>query len=467
MTRLALLILPLLAGCAMIKAPGVAPLPAPPTQWSIGAAQDGASLPVRDWWHALGDPGLDLLVADAIKANHDLRAAEANLRAARALVREARTGLLPTGGISSGIERRRDPAAPQTAQFPELSGAAFPTQTIATAGFDVSWELDLFGRIGATASAARADAVEALWQRRETEAGVVAATVRAWLEARHAARRGALLAKRCATLSDVARMIAASVTAGSTRPAQSSAAQAVARECMALHASVDSEKRNALRRLATLTGHGFDALLSLEISTQPIAMPTTIAVGDPANTLRRRPDVGAAESRLRSTLARAGAERAALYPRIELIGSAGLTAPPASFGLTPSLGFAIGPRLSWDVFNLPRIRARVRAADATAEARLETWHSVTLKALEEADTALENWSAASRAATASMSLADASAMARRDAEQRHKSGLGSPLAAAQTREAELAARIDAENSTHAARTAWATAQLALGMGWQE
>lgn len=466
MIRYALLALPLLAGCATITIPSPASPIAPPPTWSGEVAHVEPVAPARAWWRGLDEPMLDRLVEDAVAANYDLRAADANLRAARALVREARTAYLPGGGFRAGVERRRDPAAPQVAQFPELGGGAFPTQTIATAGFETSWEIDLFGRLGAGAAAVRADALEALWQRRETEAAVVAATVRAWLDARHAARRAVLLTRRCQVLTDTAGIIAASVEAGAMRSTQRLSAEAAASECSGVVRVVEADRRNALRRLATLTGRPFNALHALPVDGAPITTPATLAAGDPSQSLRLRPDVGAAEARLQAMLARAGVERGWLYPRIELIGGASLTAPPVSFGQTASLGFAFGPRLSWDVFNLPRIRARIRAADATAEARLAAWHSTILKALEDADTALENWAAAGRTAAASLAVAHAAAAAERDVVVREKSGLASRLAAAQAHEAALAAQLDAEGHAHAARIGWAAAQLAIGCGWR-
>jgi multidrug efflux system outer membrane protein len=117
--------------------------------------------------------------------------------------------------------------------------------------------------------------------------------------------------------------------------------------------------------------------------------PGEIAIGDPAGLLRRRADVRAAEENLAGATARIGVEVADLFPRVLFIGSIGVDA--ASFsGLASggAGGYSFGPRLQWAAFDLGRVYARIRQADARADAALALYERTVLLALEEAENAL-------------------------------------------------------------------------------
>jgi NodT family efflux transporter outer membrane factor (OMF) lipoprotein len=430
---------------------------------------DGAtSAPAHlDWWTRFRDPMLDALVADALAHNRELSAASANLRAARALEVEAGANRPPGGGISGSVQRLRQSALSQ----PPMEGAPalFETQRIADVGLALAWEIDVSGALAATETAAHADADATLWLRRQAEATVAAATVRAYVDLQAAAGREARLRERIETLvAIVDRLQQAQALGGLATDAveQAVAAREAQRAGLPLLAA---ETRNAARRLAVLTGrtpqHGLQSMADWRRA--PLQAPPTLNVGDPARLLRQRPDVGAAEQRLHAAVARTGVATAALYPRIVLLGEAGTAGPPGSLGKDGALRFAAGPSLEWGIFDLARTRARIAASQAGAEAALAEWEHATLLALEEADAAIDGWAAgriaaasASRAAVAAGRTADATRM-------RLDRGLASPLDVGRAEVERLLAEADAFEAGIATTHAWVNAHLALGAGWRD
>ena len=151
--------------------------PATPTSASatfIGADHPAFALaePAADWWRLYEDPVLDQLVQDAFAHNTDLRVATANLARARALLREARAGRLPQSAAGAGATYGRAPES-------QVPAGADRQDWQFDAGLDVSWELDLFGRVSREIEAGRADAAAAAAARDATRVAVAAETARA------------------------------------------------------------------------------------------------------------------------------------------------------------------------------------------------------------------------------------------------------------------------------------------------
>ncbi len=454
----------LLAGCA--GAPPPKPVPPPPSpQWSAADPALAQGQLRFDWWTAYGSADLDRLVATALAANFDLAAADANLKAARALARDARAQQLPQGGVAAGVQRLREPSATQPPIF--RTPEAFPDQTIASIGSELAWEIDFAGGRAKSARAAGADAQAALWQRRQTEAAVAAQVVRAWLDLGRSREQAAVIDQRLAALDQLMAMARLRVTRGAGTAADVAALEQVRSTAVAERPALDLAQRNALRRLAVLTGQDPIRFVSTGASLDTQAnMPTNLAVHDPRAVLRMRPDVQRAEQQLVAAFERAGASRAALYPSLSLGASAGLAAPPANLGQVGAFRFAIGPSLTWGIFNLGRVKAGIAAADATSEAAAATWQQTLLAAVEEADSAIDGWLSARRSAEAARAARTAADVALNAARSRSRAGLSSPFERAQAEADCLAAQSVQAAAEASERDAWALANLALGAGWR-
>lgn len=438
-----------------------------PSAWTNGVEAVASTSMRADWWRLLGDSTLDQLVADAIAHNRDLAAARANIEAARALSGEARALRLPGGSLAYAGQRRRETAAADP--FTQGTEGPFPTQRLDDVGAALSWELDFAGALRANESALRAGTREALWLQRQTEAAVAAEVARAYIDLQTAVTLHGGLVTRIQSLEEIVARLGAAQALGAVPTDRVADARAVLEGFRAETPPLALAKRNAVRRLATLTGRvpewGFAAAESW--SKDLLVPPEAIAIIDPQTALRQRPDVRAAEARLDAALARAGVARADLYPRVTLLGETGRTGAPGELQAASAIRFSYGLSLSWGVFDLQGTRARIAAADAGADAALATWESVTLAALEEADGALDALTTTRQVENAATRAAAAAQEAWLAAHARFVAGEASALDLARAELVRLETAGRATTARADVARAWIGAHLALGAGWRD
>lgn len=345
--------------------------------------------PVADrWWQLYRDPVLDGLIADALAANTDIRVAVARLAKARASVREAGADRLPdaTAGASATYGRAsaitRPPGAPAEGWLVDT-------------GLDVSYEVDLFGRVNRNVEAARGDAAAAAADADAVRLAVVADITRAYADAAAAAERLEVATRIVQLLDQSLRLTRRRAEVGLTTGLDTARIEALRNQRQADVPAIAAERQAALFRLATLTGRTPAALPPIAAARgEALRLDRPIPVGDGAALLTRRPDVRAAERRLAAATARIGVATADLYPRITLGGSVGSTSTGLSnlFGAGP-LNWLVGPLISWTV-NPARARARIAGAEADSQGALATFDGAVLTALEETETALSNYARA-------------------------------------------------------------------------
>jgi NodT family efflux transporter outer membrane factor (OMF) lipoprotein len=338
-----------------------------------------------DWWKLYNDPVLDGLIEDALKANTDIRVAVAHLEKARAALSGARADRLPQAGLSAGATYGR---VPVTQRAP---GAAQEDWSV-DAGLNVSYEVDLFGRVKRNVEAARGD-----WQAAEADAdavriAVIADTTRAYADAASGAARLKVARHIVDLLDQLVDLTKRRHAAGFATQLDEARVLTLRDQRAADIPALEAERQAALFRLATLTGRTPAQLP--EIATQrSIGLEVTqaIPVGDGAALLARRPDIRAAERRLAGDTARIGVATADLYPKISLGGSVGSTGPNIAdaFGVGP-LRWLLGPLISWNL-NPSATRARIAGAKADSQAALATFDGTVLNALQETETALSTY----------------------------------------------------------------------------
>ena len=349
------------------------------------AAVDPAISANDTWWQLYRDPVLDQLIADALAANTDIRVAVARLEKARAMLREARGDRLPqaTVGASGSYGRQ--------SSIQRLPGMDRENWTVDT-GLDVSYELDLFGRIGRGIEAARGDVGAAEADADAVRVAMVAETTRAYADAASAAERLAVAERIVALLDRSLGTTQRRREVGMTTGLDTARIAALRNQRQADVPAIAAERQAALFRLATLTGRTPADLPPVAAArTETLRLAQPIPVGDGAALLARRPDVRAAERRLAAATARIGVATADLYPRISLGGSIGSTGTGLGnlFGAGP-LNWLLGSLLSWNV-NPTQARARIAGAEADTKAALATFDGTVLTALEETETALSNY----------------------------------------------------------------------------
>lgn len=389
-TKLISLTALLLAGCA--TGPNyVAPVtPSSSAGAFIGSTSDTVSTdPVQaDWWKLYDDPVLDGLVADALKANTDVRVAIAHLEKARAALRGARADTLPQGSLDASGGYRR------LAEVQSVPGADRETG-IVDGGVSVSYEVDLFGRVKRSIEAARGDVSVAAADVDAVRVAVVADTTRAYVDAASAAHRLAVAKHSVELLDQSLRLTGKRVEAGRATKLDTLRIGAVRDSQAAQIPAIEAERQAALFRLATLTGRAPAELpASAGEREAPPIIDRPIPVGDGAALLKRRPDIRAAERKLAADTARIGVATADLYPKISLGGSIGQTSTGFSDLFTGGpLRFLVGPLISWNL-NPSAARAKIAAAKADTHASLAAFDGTVLQALEETETALSAYSKA-------------------------------------------------------------------------
>ncbi|HEX8301354.1 TolC family protein [Sphingomonas sp.] len=374
--------------------------------------------PPAKWWKLFDAPVLDGLVAEALRNNTDLRVAEANLREARARLRETGTARLPSTDVNASASYGQ-PAGSTLG----INGAG-PRRENYDVGLDVGYQIDLFGRITRAIEAGRAD-VEAVQAAYDLARVTVAAeTTRAYVDA---CANGQQLAVARETLRvqeqtfDLTRRL---FEGGRGTALDTSRAGALLEQTRADIPTLKAERQAALYRLAVLTGRP-PAEFPTEVASCEVSptLNSAVPVGDGAGLLARRPDIRAAERRLAAATARIGVATADLYPSVSLGGSIGSTAnSPGGLFKSEGFRFGFGPLISWTFPNIGAARARIRQAEAQADAALATFDGTWLRALQEAESAVGRYAGEADRMASLLRARDQSMEAARIARLRYQAG---------------------------------------------
>lgn len=460
------LISTLLAGCATVGpnytgAPDAAP--AASARAGFLRAPDVSAQPLNArWWESLGDPVLNQIIVDALAGSPSLAAANARVAQSRASLAASKTAVLPSVNTSF--------AAPYINVPGNLVGDGGGRDEINAfnLGFDAAWEIDLFGgtRRKIEAAVARAEAAEAgVADARVTLSAEIA---RAYVGLRARQAMQGLQQRQVAidrTLADLARERLNAGTA-SAQPVNAAEAQAFASE--ADLARTGAEIAVTMDQIAVLTGKEPGALDALLMPAAAIPLPPAqVAVGDPAQMLRSRPDIRAAERQLAAANADIGVQVANKFPKISFLGLLGLGGQNIGDVFDPSniVGIAL-PQIKWSLFDGGRAERQVdvaKGAYAEAEAR---YRQAVLGALQDAEGSLARFGAQR---VAFGRVLDAEQRARKTVqlqEQRLAGGTASRTDKLNAERQALQVSISAATSRAELATAFVAVEKALGLGWQ-
>jgi len=232
---------------------------------------------------------------------------------------------------------------------------------------------------------------------------------------------------------------------------------------------LESAIAQAIHRLSVLTGQMPDALTTSLVQSAPLPKaPNAIQIGNPEQLLRRRPDIRVAERSLAAATARIGVATADLFPRVTFVGSLSLEASTLSGIVAPgSESYSVGPKISWAAFDLGRVYARIKAADARAEASLAQYEQTVLNALEETENALVNYRQERARRSSLLMAAQASEKASELAHLRYQEGIADFLTVLDSELLLLQDQSQLAQSETATATALTAVYKALGGGWVE
>lgn len=443
-----------LAACATLPAPatdaqaGVAV----PAGWSAAGAagrmQDAAAL--ADWWQRFGDPALTGLVRDALVANTDIEAAQAALRQARALAEVQNAAGLAVDA-SGSAQRSRSASRAATNSW--------------RAGVDAAWQPDIFGGRRAATRAAELDALAGAATLGDVQVVVAAAVAQAYVTLRASEARLAIAHANLASQEETLQITQWRVQAGLATSLESEQARAAVEQTRAQSQSLATSAQLSRHQLALLTGRTVEALT---LTAGPIPRADgALALAFPADTLRQRADVRAAELNAAAAAQLVVQADAARYPSLSLSGSLGLSALTLS-GLTGpgAVASSILAGISWPIYDGGAGKAQVRAQQAAFEQARAQHRATVLAALKEVEDALVALRDDSERLATLRRAAEAADNAALLARQRYASGLVDFQTVLETQRSQLGA----QDSVAAAEAEVAADHVglyqALGGGWQ-
>jgi NodT family efflux transporter outer membrane factor (OMF) lipoprotein len=377
------------------------------------------------WWASFDDPMLDSLVDRAVHSNLDLRLAQARLLEARARRAVVAGGQYPAlnAGASYSHQRTSQNAQPfatfgnaggPTANFP-----SFPWEwDLYQAGFDASWEVDVFGGARRAIQAANAQLMATEEARRGVVLSVIAEVARNYIELRGAQRQLEVAEANVRVQRETLDVTKDKQRNGIATQLDVSRAAAQEASTEALIPALQNNELQSIHRLALLLGREPGALMR-ELSPRraiPIP-PPQIAVGIPADLLRRRPDIRFAERQLAAATAAVGVATADLFPRFSLTGSFNFQSSDTEnwFDWT-SRTFNIGPAIRWQIFDRAVLRAQIQVRDAQEKQALVQYEQTVLGAMRDVEDSITALGAEQRRREAlyrsEQSYADAARLAR-------------------------------------------------------
>jgi multidrug efflux system outer membrane protein len=361
------LLLPLTLGACLAPAPTVAPTA--PVQTT---ATERAS--ARLWWSNFQDRTLDRLIAKGLARNLDIETAVSQIRTAEANARLAGAADLPSLGLGAAATR----ASAQEGQFTNSTAVAFNT----------SWTLDLFGANRSARDAAAAEREAAYRSASVARVTVAGAIASAYIDLRYYQERIALTQRSIDSRRETLKLTQAKTDLGAVnRLASLQAEQAVA-EAEATLPALEVGFAQALNRLATLTATPAAELGRDLTKGAPQPHPRyRAALGLPAEVIRNRPDVQAAERRYAAAMARVGVAEAAFYPSVTLGG----TVTPTDLGGSSLTTWSFGPQINLPLFTGGANRARLSVAQEGAKQADIAWRGTVLAAAEEIGNALAGY----------------------------------------------------------------------------
>jgi len=437
-----------------------------PDEWSVTAAPSTEDLTA--WWRTFDDPVLTQLVEQAAVSNLDIAQAIARLRQAREALVASGAELLPTVS-GSGSYSRSEPlrGGGTTLTLPDgtVTTADSGGRNSFSLGLDASYQLDLFGGIRSGVAASRADYEAAGFDYATTLLSVESEVARNYVLAR---AYQALLENARASLAiqdDNLEIAGFRVQAGLVSSVDVEQARASRAQTAASVPQIEQQYNAAVSRIAVLTGQAPGALKPMLAQARPIPVgPEQVAAGIPADVLRRRPDVRAAERNLAAATAQIGVAKAQLFPALSLSGSISANADNLS-NIFDTITGGLFAGISQAIFNGGRLNAQVRSSRAAADAAFAAYRSSVLTSLEDVENAIVALQSATEREHQFGIALDAAENSALLARSQYRSGL-TDFTTLNTQESAL---ISARNGLVQARSDKATALIALyvalGGGW--
>lgn len=354
-----------------------------PPKWQQGKNSSVVPLDtarLAQWWTRFNDPALNRIIAEALQSSPDVRTTLARIEESRARRGVARSAFFPNIGADVSGQGARS----------ENRRTGVTTTDSYGSGLSMSWEIDLFGRLRQNLRAASADLAQATENYHGAQVTLAAAVAEAYVDLRAAEAQLAVYERNVATRGDTVQITRWRQQAGEGNAFETQQAASTLEQARATIPTLKlaiGQTKNRLALLAGKTPGALDALLAKARSVP--RPPSVLALGIPADTLRQRPDVRAAQRGVEAAAARTKSAEREQLPNLTLNGDLGTTATRAASFFSPETAAAsVLGSLSAPIFNGGRIRQTIYIQSAQEKQALIAYESTVLTALSEVENAL-------------------------------------------------------------------------------
>lgn len=521
-----LLLAALLTACEVgpdYKSPEAKVMPAYATsEGTVAATQTSIAttrpVQITQWWATFQDPELDSLIARAAKNNLDLKSAASRLMQARAQRGVTGADLFPTINADGGYQRARGssnvtfPASLFSSALPaggaatpaissgkgNAGGNATPAQAsgsggvasnaplggpasplglgglpgadteIYQAGFDASWEIDVFGGLRRATEASDADTQAAIEDRRDVMISMLAEVARNYIELRGYQREEAIAQDNLRAQQDTLELTRSRFKAGFVTQLDVARAAYQVASTAATIPAIEANIRMSIHRISTLLGQDPESLIPELLPPAAIpSVPPEVPIGMPSDLVRRRPDIRRAERQIAAASARVGVATSDLFPKFSLTGSFGLDSTKIkNLPDWSSRYFAISPGVSWPIFDAGRIQNNIHVQDELEKQAVLTYQSTVLNALQEVEDSLTLYRTEQTRHQSLVEAVEAAAQSNSLAKQQYEKGVIDFLSVLDTERSLYDAQDILVQSDRAISTDLVALYKSLGGGWE-
>ena len=399
----------LLAGCATTDTIERPQLPLP-ENWAE-AVDANAVAAGADWWRHFNSAQLEALVQEALRASPDLAATAEKVIQAEWQVRQSGASLFPALNLSGSTGRSRS----------EPHGGAATEGDSTRLSLGASYEVDVWGRVGAGVSAAEAALAMAQYDYESARLSLVAAVANAYFQALALRERLAIAQENLAIAERVLRIVEARYRNGAASALDLTRQQTAVLTQRTALLPLEVQERQTVSALAILLGRVPQGFVVAQEGFTQLAIPA-VAPGLPSELLLRRPDLARAEAQLMAADANVAAARAALLPSISLSASAGVASNALLSLSAATTSYSLSAAIVQSLFDGGRLRAQVGVAESRRRELVENYRSAILTALKEVEDVLGNAERNVRQEEAQQQIVAHAARTLRLAELRYREG---------------------------------------------
>lgn len=445
--------------------PNVAPKTLAAGQLPHANVNAGREPAVAQWWQSLGDAQLNALISQAMQNSPDIATAQARLRQSRASLKGADAELLPKISGDAAMLKLRSPDT--SVLGGDSGGGGRGPLTLYLAGFDASWEADLFGGSRRAIEAAQAEAESSQARLADAQVQLAAEIVQTYADLRDQQARLALVEASVAIEDQALDLTRQRRSRGVASQLQLEQVLTQADNTRAQRLPLQASIVESVDQLGLLCGLEPGELDDRLNTAQPLpTIPSQVPFADPAAILKARPDIRVAERALASSNAQIGEKKADWFPKLSLTGDLSFSAAdPGHLARKENGTWLLLPRLTWNILDFGRVAASVEGAEAGHDEALAQYKSVVLSALRDADVSLARYGH-QRENVVLLRNVEASAVRAADlTQQRYRAGTASTLDWLDAERTRYQAQESRISGDAALLKDFAALHKSLGLGW--